>query len=130
MHEFFKHPLEVGVGICATASNLFNEGVDDGTAPAGVFAANKHPVLVSELGGTYRVFHGVVVKFELPIFKTRGELRPLVLSIMERLTQGALGGDAAAQDEVLGDSNEMLVNAKRPSSPCSFSEFWRCVALP
>ena len=112
MHEFFKHPLEVSVGICATASDLFNEGVDDGTSPAGVFADNKHPVLVSELGGTYRVFHGVVVNFELSVFKTRGELRPLVLSIMERLTQGALGGDAAAQDEVLGESNEMLVNAK------------------
>lgn len=85
MHEFLKHPLEVGVGICATAPDLFNEGVDDGTAPAGVFAANKHPVLVSEFGGTDRVFHGVVVKFELSVFKTRGELRPFVLSIMEQI---------------------------------------------
>jgi hypothetical protein len=43
----------VYIGICSTAPDLFNEGVEDGTSPAGVFTANKHPVLVSELGGIY-----------------------------------------------------------------------------
>ena len=53
MHEFLEHPLEVGVRICASAADLFDEGVNYGTAPAGVFAAYEHPVLVAELGGEW-----------------------------------------------------------------------------
>ena len=47
VHEFLEHPLEVGVGICATAADLLDKGVDDCTAPAGVFASDEHPVFVA-----------------------------------------------------------------------------------
>ncbi len=67
VHEFLKHPLEVGIRICASATDLLDKGVDDGTSPAGVFAANKHPVLVSELGGAYRVW--VLVDQSAPSIK-------------------------------------------------------------
>jgi hypothetical protein len=46
VHQFFKHPLEVGEGVGTMAAHLFDEGVDDRTAPAGVLAADEHPVLV------------------------------------------------------------------------------------
>lgn len=49
MHELSEHPLEVGERVCSVAADLFDEGVDDRAAPAGVLAADEHPVLVAEL---------------------------------------------------------------------------------
>lgn len=85
MHEFLEHPLEVGVGICASAADLLDKGVDDGTAPAGVFAAYEHPVLVAEFGGADRVFYGVIIEVDMAVFKACGELGLL----LGELTGGA-----------------------------------------
>jgi hypothetical protein len=38
------------------AADLLDKGVDDGTAPASVFAADEHPVFVTELRRSYCVF--------------------------------------------------------------------------
>jgi hypothetical protein len=56
VHELFKHPLEVGEGIGTVAADLLDKGVDDSTALAGVFAADEHPVFVTELRRSYCVF--------------------------------------------------------------------------
>jgi hypothetical protein len=47
VHELFKHPLKIGERVGLVAADLFDEGVDDRTAPAGVLTANQHPVHVS-----------------------------------------------------------------------------------
>ena len=60
-HQFFKHSLEVGKGIWPVAADLLDEGVEDRAAPAGVFAADEHPVLVPEFVGADGVFVEVVV---------------------------------------------------------------------
>ncbi len=83
MHEFLKHPLEVGIRICASAADLLDKGVDDGTAPAGVFTSDEHPVFGPELGGANRVFHGVIIEVDMAVFKARSELGPLGLGIVE-----------------------------------------------
>lgn len=111
MHEFFKHPLEVGIRICATAADLFNEGVNHGTAPTGVFATDEHPVFVPELGGANRIFYGVIIEVDMAVFKACCELGPLGLGIVECFSQGAPWGDAVAKNEVFGDSNKVLVDA-------------------
>jgi hypothetical protein len=75
LHELFKHPLEVGKGIGTLAADLFYEGINHGTSPTSVRAANEHPVLVSELGWSYCERHDHVlvahfapsIKFDLPI---------------------------------------------------------------
>jgi hypothetical protein len=46
VHELFKDPIEVGERVSPVAADLFDEGVDDRTAPAGVFTANEQPVFV------------------------------------------------------------------------------------
>ena len=52
VHEFFKDPLEVSERVGSVATDLLDESVDDRAAPTRVLAADKHPVLVAELGGT------------------------------------------------------------------------------
>jgi hypothetical protein len=36
VHQFFKHPFEVGEGIGPVAADLLDEGVEDRAAPPGV----------------------------------------------------------------------------------------------
>lgn len=52
VHEFFEDPFEVGIRIEAVLADLFDEGVDDCTPPAGVFPTKKssHPEGVSPSG--------------------------------------------------------------------------------
>ncbi len=86
MHQFFKRPLEVGEGICPVAADLLDEGVEDRAAPAGVLAADEHPVLVSKFGGTDGIFGEVVVELDLSVEETRLEVWPLAYGIRERLS--------------------------------------------
>lgn len=95
MHEFIENPFKVGVGIIPVAADLLDEGVDDGAAPAGVLAADKHPVLHSELGRTNRPFGEVIIELDLAVFKARLKVRPLVAGILQRFAQVALGQDSA-----------------------------------
>lgn len=67
MHEFFKDPLKVGEGIKAMTTHLLDEGVDDGTAPAGLFVSDKHPIFHAEFCWAYGSFGVVVIKFDLPV---------------------------------------------------------------
>ena len=94
-HEFFEYPFEVGVGIEAVAADLFDEGIDDGTAPAGFLGSDEHPVLGAEFGGTDRAFGVVVVKFDLAVEEARFEVRPLVPGVAERFAELAFGKDSA-----------------------------------
>ena len=87
MHEFLEDPLEVGKGIGSVATDLLDEGVDDRTAPAGVFAADEHPILVTEFGGTNGVFCQVVIKFDLPVHEASFQVRQLFGGIGERLSE-------------------------------------------
>ena len=66
---------------------------------AGVFAADEHPILVTELGGTDGVFGEVVVEFDLPVHEAGFEVRPLAGGIGERLAQLAFGRDPAKAGE-------------------------------
>ena len=79
VHQFFKHPFEVGEGICPVAADLLYEGVEDRAAPAGVFAADEHPVLVPKFGGADGIFGEVVVELDLSVEETRLEVWPLAL---------------------------------------------------
>lgn len=51
VHELFKDPFKVGEGVHAMATDLPGEGVDDGTAPAGVLVSDKHPIFHPEFSG-------------------------------------------------------------------------------
>ena len=129
-HELSKHPFEVAIGIGSMGAHLLDKGVDDRTAPAGVLASDKHPVLMAKFGRPDRVLHAVVVEVDPAVLKTRLQLRPLVVGIMERLAQGASWGDSVAKDEVFGESGEVPVAAQRPSSSRPPSQFATGSALP
>jgi hypothetical protein len=96
VHEFFKNPLEVGIRICASAADLLDPAlrdVDDGAAPAGVFASDEHPVFVAELGGANRVWVLVAqsapsIKVNMSLFKACGKLGPFRLGVVQRFAQG------------------------------------------
>jgi len=87
VHEFLEDPLEVGKGIGSVATDLLDESVDDRTAPAGGFAADEHPILVTELGGTDGVFYQVVIKFDLPVHEAGFQVRQLLGGIGECLSE-------------------------------------------
>lgn len=94
MHEFFEDPFKVSVWIEAVAANLFDEGVDDGAAPAGFFVADEHPVFHAEFCGPNRAFGEVVVEFNLPIKEAGFEMLPLLEGIGQRFPKITLGKDA------------------------------------
>ena len=93
------------------AAELFDKGIDDCAAPAGVFAANEHPVLVSELGGADGVFREVVVKFDLAVGEAGFEVGPLVRGIVEGGAQAAGGRDAAPALKPFDEFCEVIVIA-------------------
>jgi hypothetical protein len=81
VHEFFKNPFEVGVGVELVTTDLLDEGVDDRTPPTGFFATNEHPVLRAEFCGTDGSFGVVVVKLDLAVEEARFKVRPLVAGV-------------------------------------------------
>lgn len=111
MHEFLEDPLEVGEGIGSVAPDLLDEGVDDRTAPAGVFAADEHPILVTELSGTDGVFCQIVIKFDLPVHKAGFQVRQLFGGIGERLSERTARKDLGLALEAGGEFEEVLEGA-------------------
>ena len=111
VHEFFKDPFKIGMGIEAVAADLFDEGVDDGTSPAGFFAAYKHPIIHTDLGRTNGVFGEVVVELDLPVEETGFEVLPLVAGVAERFPKVALGKDLAFFVKVGEEFFKMVVGS-------------------
>ena len=111
VHEFFKDPFKIGMGIEAVAADLFDEGVDDGTSPAGFFAAYKHPIIHADLGRTNGVFGEVVVELDLPVEETGFEVLPLVAGVAERFPKVALGKDLAFFVKVGEEFFKMVVGS-------------------
>ena len=109
VHEFFKDPFEVGVGVELVTTDLLDEGVDDGAAPAGFFATNEHPVLRAEFCGTDGSFGVVVIKLDLAVEEARFKVRPLVTGVRERFPKLAFGKDSAVFFEMVEEFSEMVV---------------------
>ena len=99
IHQLFEDPLEVGKGIRAVAADLLDESVNDCAAPAGVLAADKHPVLVAELTGADRVFGEVVVELDLAVHETGFEVWPWIGGVGQGIAQFASGRDPAEAAE-------------------------------
>jgi hypothetical protein len=93
------------------AADLFDEGVDDGTAPAGFFTANEHPIIHAYLGGANGVFGEVVIKFDLPVEEAGFEVFPLVAGVAECFPKVALGKDVAFFVKVVEEFCEVVVGS-------------------
>jgi len=109
VHEFFKDPLEVGEGVELVTTDLLDEGVDDGAAPAGFFGSDEHPIFCAEFGGTDRSFSVVVIKLDLAVEEARSKVLPLVTDIAERFPKLAFGKDSAVFFEMVEEVSEMVV---------------------
>jgi hypothetical protein len=111
VHEFFEDPFEAGMGIEAMAADLFDEGVDDGTSPAGFFTPNELPIVHANLGGANGVFGEVVVELDLPVEEAGFEMFPLIKGVAERFPKVALGKDLAFFMKVGEEFGEMVVSS-------------------
>ncbi len=127
MHQLVEDPLEVGKGIFPVNADLLDEGVDYGTAPAGFFTSDEHPVLVAELERANRVLGVVVIKLDLAVHEARLEMRPLAGGIDQRFAEQTAGRDAATPIQVGDEFSEMFV---MPASfqPAGFLPFERAGA--
>ena len=97
--------------VLSVAADLLDEGIDDGAAPTGFLATDKHPVLHAELGWTDGSFGMIVIKLDTAVFKARFKVRPLVAGVLQRLAQGAFGQDTAVGFEMLEEFGEVVVYA-------------------
>lgn len=97
--------------VLSVAADLLDEGIDDGAAPTGFLATDKHPVLHAELGRTDGSFGMIVIKLDTAVFKARFKVRPLVAGVLQRLAQGAFGQDTAVGFEMLEEFGEVVVYA-------------------
>lgn len=111
MHEFFKHPFKIGVRVQVVAADLLDEGVDDGTAPAGFFSSYKCPVFRTQLGRADGSFGVVVIKLNLSIVEAGFKVLPLVEGVAEGLPQFAFGKNSTGFLEVLEEFLKVLVVA-------------------
>ena len=93
------------------AADLFDEGVDDGTSPAGFFAAYKHLIFHANLGGTNGVFGEVVIELDLPVEEAGFEVFPLVAGVAERFPKVALGKDVVFFMKVGEEFCEVVVSS-------------------
>lgn len=122
VHELFKDPFKVGKGVHAVAADLFDEGVDDGTAPAGIFVSDKHPIFHSEFGWPDRAFGVVVVELDQAVEEAGFKVIPLVEGVVERFPKVALGKDTAGFVQVVDDFAKVVVVATG-SEPAGFLTF-------
>ena len=122
MHEFFKHPLKVGVGIVAMIPHLFDEGEDDGTPPSRFFSTNKHPILRAQLRWADGIFGEVIVPLDPAIFKAGFKVRPLGDGIFEGLSQCAFGQDMTMFLKVFEEVLEVTVDSSKEYLAGSFSK--------
>ena len=99
MHQLLEDPLEGGEGIRAVAADLLDEGVNDRAAPAGVLAADEHPILVTELGGADGVFCEIIVELDLAVHEAGFEVRHLIGGVGKGIAQLASGRDPAEAGE-------------------------------
>ena len=111
MHEFSKDPFEVGEGIHAVTTDLFNKGIDHGTTPTCVFVPDKHPVLCAQLCGPDGPFGVVVVELDLTVLEARFKVAPLVEGVVKRFPKVTLGQDAAVFLKMFEEFFEMMVCA-------------------
>ena len=122
VHELFKNPFKVGEGVHAVTADLFDEGVDDGTAPAGIFVSDKHPIFHPEFSGPNRAFGMVVVELDLAVEEAGFKVIPLVEGVVERFPKVALGKDTAGFVQVVDDFAKVVVVATG-SEPAGFLAF-------
>ena len=113
VHQLFEDPLKVGEWIRSVAAHLLDECVDDRTAPAGVLAADEHPVLVAELGGADRVFGEVVVELDLPVHEAGFEVRQLIGGVDQGVAQFASGRDPAEAAEPADQFGQVIIGLPR-----------------
>ena len=99
MHQLFEDPLEVGEGIRSVAADLLDECIDHCAAPAGMLAADEHPILVTELGGADGVFCEIIVELNLPVDEAGFEVGQLIGGVGQGIAQLASGRDAAEAGE-------------------------------
>ncbi len=109
VHELFEDPLEPGEGVGSVAADLLDEGVDDGAAPAGVRAADEHPVLVAEFGGADGVFRQVVVEFDPAVQEAGFEVGELLDGVVQRLVKTTARCEAAEADHPPRQFAEVVV---------------------
>ena len=98
---------EVGFGVVAVAADALNQGVNDGAALAGGFAADEEPVLLADGSGADAVLNPVVVDLELALIDVEGELVPEGEGVVDGFAQGAFGQNfgAGAQGDEVGFEN-------------------------
>ena len=106
------------------AADLFDEGVDDGTAPAGFFAANELPIVHANLGGTNGVFGKVVIELDLSVEEAGFEVLPLIAGVVERFPKVALGKDVKFFVKVREESSKMIVGSTSFEPSDSLSLKW------
>ena len=83
----------------AAAAAAFDDGVEDGTAFAGLGFAEEQPVFLAQGGGTNGVFDQVVVDLEATVVKVSGEEGPV--------GQGVI----AARESVLGPDHQHTIES-------------------
>lgn len=99
-----EHVAEVGVGLDATPTAAFDDGVNDRATFAGVGFADEQPVLFSQGSGPDRVFDQIVVGLDAAVVQEHLQRRPLAQRIIDRDPERALGQLFAAGLEVQQDA--------------------------
>ena len=81
---------QVGVGVDALASAVFDDRVEDGSALARIDVAHEEPVLLSNGSGTDGVFDEVVVDLHAPVLQEHAKAAPLTQGVVDGFAQGTL----------------------------------------
>lgn len=68
--------MEVVAGVDAQAPAVFQDGVEDGAALAGIGVAEEQPVLLSQGGGADGILDEVVVDLQPPVIAVAEQLGP------------------------------------------------------
>jgi hypothetical protein len=99
VHQLLEDPLEVGEWIRSVAADLLDECIDNCAAPAGMLAADEHPILVAELGRADGVFGEIIVELDLAVHEAGFEVRQLIGGVGQGIAQLASGRDPAEAGE-------------------------------
>lgn len=89
--ESFQELLEVAIRLEPMMAAVLDNGVEDGTTPAGFCSSDEEEVLFTNGGGSHGILDEVVINLDESIFDEDTESRPLPEGVDDGLAKEAFG---------------------------------------
>src|ERR1051326_7960569 len=124
MGQARKHIAQIGIGVNTAPTATLDDGVDNGTALAGISFPNEEPVFLSYGGRANGVFDHIVINLNPTVAQVHLEGRPLAPGKLDSLAQETLGQEPSNGSETNQCPPDPLDNRATLIGSHRFAQGW------